>query len=120
MNRCLSNEKNTFADNSRDEPTIFFMEKQLFSLKLLSGDFYGQSFIKTVRGPFVLKLQQYTFTVKHLKGSENISDILSRTPVDCADNATCDLIEHDVNSIVHSNLPISLTLDELQKECEAE
>ena len=52
MNRCLSNEKNTFADNSRDEPTIFFMEKQLLSLKLLSGDFYGQSFIKTVRGPF--------------------------------------------------------------------
>ena len=51
LNRCLSNEKNTFADNSRDEPTIFFMEKQLFSLKLLSGDFYGQSFIKTVRGP---------------------------------------------------------------------
>ena len=27
------------------------MEKQSFSLKLLSGDFYGQSFIKTVRGP---------------------------------------------------------------------
>ena len=28
------------------------MEKQSFSLKLLSGDFYGQSFIKTVRGPY--------------------------------------------------------------------
>ena len=27
------------------------MEKQSFSLKILSGDFYGQSFIKTVRGP---------------------------------------------------------------------
>ena len=27
------------------------MEKQSFSLKLLSGDFYGQSFIKTVLGP---------------------------------------------------------------------
>ena len=71
---------------------------------------------------FVLKLQQYTFTVKYLKGSENISDILSRTPVDCADNATCELTEHYVNSIVHtcSNLPIALTLDELQKECEAD
>ena len=69
---------------------------------------------------FVLKLQQYTFTVKYLKGSENISDILSRTPVDCEDNTTCDLTEHYVNSIVHSNLPIALTLDELQKECEAD
>ena len=51
LNRCLSNEKNTFADNSRAEPTIFLMEKLSFSLKFLSGDIYGQSFIKTVRGP---------------------------------------------------------------------
>ena len=69
---------------------------------------------------FVLKLQQYTFTVKYLNGSENISDILSRTPVNCADSATCDLTEHYVNSIVHRNLPIALTLNELQKECEAD
>ena len=34
------------------EPTIFFIEKISFSLKLFSGHFYGQSFIKTVRGPF--------------------------------------------------------------------
>ena len=32
-------------------PTIFLIEKLSFSLKLLSGFFYGQSFIKTVRGP---------------------------------------------------------------------
>ena len=43
--------KNTFADNSSVEPTIFFMEKISFSLKLFSGHIYGQSFIKTVRGP---------------------------------------------------------------------
>ena len=48
----LSNEKNTFADNSRVEPTIFLKEKLSFSVKLFSGHFYGQSFIKTVRGPF--------------------------------------------------------------------
>ena len=47
----MSNEKNTFADNSRVEHTIFLMEKLSFSLNLFSGDFYGQSFIKTVRGP---------------------------------------------------------------------
>ena len=43
--------KNTFADNSRVEPTIFLMEKLSFSLKFLSGDFYRQSFMETVRGP---------------------------------------------------------------------
>ena len=31
----LSNEKNSFVENSRVEPTIFFMEKNSFSLKLL-------------------------------------------------------------------------------------
>ena len=40
-----------FVDKSRVEPTIFFIEKSSFSLKLFSGHFYGQSFIKTVRGP---------------------------------------------------------------------
>ena len=39
-------------DKSRVEPTIFFIEKISFSLKLYSGHFYGQSFIKTVRGPY--------------------------------------------------------------------
>ena len=38
-------------DKSRVEPTIFFIEKISFSLKLFYGHFYGQSFIKTVRGP---------------------------------------------------------------------
>ena len=40
-------------DKSRVEPTLFFIEKMSFSLKLFSGHFYGQSFIKTVRGPFI-------------------------------------------------------------------
>ena len=39
-------------DRSRVEPTIFFIEKISFSMKLFSGHFYGQSFVKTVRGPF--------------------------------------------------------------------
>ena len=43
-----------FVDKSRIEPIIFLIEKISFSLKLFSGHFYGQSFIKTVRGPFVL------------------------------------------------------------------
>ena len=39
------------SNKSRVEPTIFFIEKLSFSLKFFSGHFYGQSFIKTVRGP---------------------------------------------------------------------
>ena len=49
----MSNEKMAFVDKSRVERTIFFTEKISFSLKLFSGYFYGQSFIKTVRGPLV-------------------------------------------------------------------
>ena len=48
--------KSLFSDNLRVEPTILLMEKISFSLKLFSGHFYGQSFIKTVRGPLVLKI----------------------------------------------------------------
>ena len=51
FNCYLSNEKTAFVDNSRVKATIFFIEKISFSLKLFSGHFYGQSFIKTVRGP---------------------------------------------------------------------
>ena len=47
FNWYLSNEKPAFVDKSRVEPTIFFIEKILFSLNFFSGHFYGQSFIKT-------------------------------------------------------------------------
>ena len=36
---------------SRAEPTTFATESISFSLKFLSGQIYGQSFIKTVQGP---------------------------------------------------------------------
>ena len=45
--------KTLFANNLRVEPTIIFMEKISFSLKLYFGHFYGQSFIKTVRDPLL-------------------------------------------------------------------
>ena len=54
FNWYLSNEKTAFVDKSRVEPTIFFIEKISFSLKLFPVHFYGKSFIKTVRGPLVL------------------------------------------------------------------
>ena len=54
-------------DKSRVEPTIFFIEKILFSLKLFSGHFYGQSFIKTVRGPCYFIGIMKDFRFKFLK-----------------------------------------------------
>ena len=53
FNWYLSNEKTAFVDKSMVEPAIFFREKISFSLKLFSDHFYGQSFIKTVRGPLL-------------------------------------------------------------------
>ena len=44
-----------YVDKWSVEPSIFFIEKISFSLKLFSGHFYGQSFIKTVRGPLIFK-----------------------------------------------------------------
>ena len=69
---------------------------------------------------FVLKLQPYNFTVKYLSGSENISDILSRTPISETDNETCDITEKYVNYVIETSLPIAVTLDEMQKECETD
>ena len=51
-NRYLFNDKNIYADNSRAESTIFSMENISFSKKLFSGQFYGQFFIETLRGPY--------------------------------------------------------------------
>ena len=58
---------------------------------------------------FVLKLQPYNFTVRYLKGSDNISDILS-----------CDLTEKYVNYVMETSLPIALALDELQQACKTD
>ena len=44
--------KDTFADNFRVEPTIFFMKKLSSFFNFFSGQFYRQSFIRTVRGPY--------------------------------------------------------------------
>ena len=56
FNWYLSNEKTAYVDKSRVEPTILFIEKISFSLTLFSGHFYGQSFIKTVRGPLLTSI----------------------------------------------------------------
>ena len=76
------------------------MEKLSFSLKLFSGHFYGQSFIKTVRGPleymYILLILQrltnflkpfliagnllnYLFEMMLYNPVNNISDMLERS-----------------------------------------
>ena len=57
-------------DKLRVEPTIFFIEKISFSLKLFSGHFYGQSLIKTVRGPchfIVGKSSEFQTALNYIK-----------------------------------------------------
>ena len=71
FNWYLSNEKTAFVDKSRVEPTIFFIEKISFSLKLFSGYFYGQSFIKTIRGPLAV-LPIKDVYLEHLSSQEPI------------------------------------------------
>ena len=51
MGRTLTDGPDEFELSKFD--CIFFNEKISFSLKLFSGNFYGQSFIKTVRGPLL-------------------------------------------------------------------
>ena len=58
-----------FVDKSSVEPSIFFIEKIFFSLKLFSGDFYGQSFIKIVRGPYLVSTV-VSSTEQSVKGCE--------------------------------------------------
>ena len=53
-------------DSKRVEPTIYFMENIPFSLKLFSGHSYGQSFIKTVRGPYIMIVSLKSETVGKL------------------------------------------------------
>ena len=130
--RTLTPTERRYSQMEREALAVLFPIQRFIYLhlwyainSLLCSQSIGKNITSVHQAPtiiqnFVLKLQQYTFTVKYLKGSENISDILSRTQVNCADNTTCDLTEHYVNSIVHSNLPIALTLDESQKECEAD
>ena len=69
FNWYLSNEKNNFADNSSVEPALVLMEKLSFSMKIFSGHFYGQSFIKTVRGPFRLEKLSFSLPVLLLSNS---------------------------------------------------
>ena len=50
------------------------MEKISFSLNLFSGHFYGQSFMKTVRGPYVI-----IFSLT----SETMGKLINRIPGEC-------------------------------------
>ena len=66
----------------------FSYKKVLFSLKLFSGHFYGQSFIKTVRGPLELLSQakNLDFLIRRArKSSQNweVAQLLVRKYMSC-------------------------------------
>ena len=81
FNRYLYNEKTFFADNSRAEATIIAMKNISYILKLLSGHFYGQPFIKTFLGPLGYFLVIVTYIFKYRQSTivhyESTSDIFS-------------------------------------------
>ena len=54
--------KNTFAV-IRELTYYLFDGKLSFSLKLFSGHFYGQFFIKTVRRPLVVRYENYLISI---------------------------------------------------------
>ena len=65
FNWYLSNEKTAFVDKSRVEPTIFFIEKISFSLKLFSGHFMGNPSLRlseVLNDVFIIYIQNITST----------------------------------------------------------
>ncbi|RWR98418.1 hypothetical protein B4U79_06029, partial [Dinothrombium tinctorium] len=64
---------------------------------------------------WVLRLQPFTFTVKHIKGKDNIADSLSRLTKEAAKE---NIDEEDIcyiNEIVNASLPYSISMDEVKK-----
>ena len=70
LNRYLSNEKSIFGD-SMAEPNILSMGKYHFRRNFSLAIFYGQFFIKTVRGPFRYSLRIHGFRKFCLRGSNS-------------------------------------------------
>lgn len=62
-----------------------------------------------------LKIQQYSYTIKHQKGVENPADYLSRYPVQHNDDKIGKKVEAYVNFICTSSLPKAVSLEEVQQ-----
>ena len=73
LNRYLSNEK-SICEYSMAEPTILSMEINIFFLGTFLWPFYGQFFIKTVRGPFrySLRIRGFRKFCLRVSNSDNV------------------------------------------------
>ena len=63
---------------------------------------------------FALRLQPYSYTMKHINGTSNIADFLSREPVDEQEDLCYKLTEEYVRSVVLAAVPLALTAQEVE------
>ena len=63
-------------------------------------------------------MQQYDYTVQHIKGSENPADILSRQPLKYHQEVSDEemIAEGFVNHIVANSIPKAMTISEIVEE----
>ena len=64
---------------------------------------------------WMLRLQQYNFSVVYKAGIENPADYLSRHPVKIASKEQSDIAEEYINFLTHAAVPDTLTLDEIKE-----
>ena len=65
---------------------------------------------------WLLRLADYSFTVKHLPGKENPSDYISRHPRFPPTASQSQIAEDYVNFLTHHAVPKALTLSEIEEE----
>ena len=63
---------------------------------------------------WMLRLQQYAFTVVYKAGADNPADYLSRHPVKIESKEQSNIAEEYVNFLANSAVPASLTIDEIK------
>ena len=63
---------------------------------------------------WVLRLQQYDFTVKYRKGADNPADILSRMPISSS-TTRLNVADHYVNFVAAHAVPKAMTMSEIEE-----
>ena len=82
-------------------------------LELIYGDPLSKPPARIER--WVLRLQQYDFSVVYKAGIENPADYLSRHPVKIASKEHSDIAEEYINFLTNAAVPDTLTLDEIKE-----
>ena len=67
---------------------------------------------------WVLRLQEFRFTVRHIPGPQNIADALSRLPIGSA--STLDNLEESIRAIIRLTAPVALSIRDIERASEAD